>query len=397
MLVIFCEECGGKNIIAQDTLESIGDQTINCQVCDNQISRETIISYSKSSTGTDTKNLRLLFVDDDPVFLDIMGAAITDEYMVSVAQTGEEGLRLAKELMPSIVFLDVNMPEMDGYEVCKRLKKDVQLRHIPVIFISANRTSNDEWKGLSLGAIDYMNKPIEPQIFHARVGNHIRTQKLLDEQRKEAQNFLEISKKLHRNTILLEEEQYTHRFSLLALKKGLDEADQLVTLLDAQGKITWANKQFLNAFPRPAEKIIGQSCSQFFSTPDTECTTCFKPSVKQNDQYQEVEHFSSTLQALVSHKHIPLFNDDGELLSQIHVASIQDSSQENKKEDRPLEQSTLEHLAEMENIVATLTAVSHSITNSVAEDEQFTQYCNFVTNSLKKLTELFGEIAACTK
>jgi CheY-like chemotaxis protein len=393
MLVIFCEECGGKNMVDQETLEHLEVKAIDCQICNSHISMETVISYSGSEKSADTKDLRLLFIDDDPVFLELMNAAITKEYMVSLAQTGEKGLRLAAELKPDMIFLDINMPEMDGYEICTKLKNNEQLRHIPVIFITANTAVNDEWKGLNLGAVDYMNKPIEPQIFHARVSVHIRIQKLLNEHKKEAQKSLEFAEKLKENALLLEQKQEIHHFALLALKDGLDEVNQMVTLLDSNGKIKWANKKCQEALALPLESMLGHSCSNFFSDTDEECAVCFEPSLKKDNRYQSIEHFSSKLQTLVSHKHIPLFNDDGELLSQIHIATPHDTMPEEQKQaNEHLEEFVNKPLADMGHLVATLTTVSHSVTNFETENEQLAKYSDYVSNSLTKLTEILDEL-----
>jgi len=395
MLVIFCEECGGKNMVDQETLEHLEEQAINCQVCNSHISMETVISYSGSGKSADTKDLRLLFVDDDPVFLELMNAAIAKEYMVSLAQTGEEGLRLAEELTPDMIFLDINMPGMDGYEICTELKNNVQLRHIPVIFISANTAVDDEWKGLNLGAVDYMSKPIEPQIFHARVSVHIRIQKLLNEHKKEAQNSRDLAQKLKENALLLEEKKEIHNFALMALKNGLDEVNQMVSLLDSNGKIKWVNNKCSKTLGLPLENIIGHSCSYLFSDTAEECAACFEPSVKKNNEYQAIEHFSSKLQTQVSHKHIPVFNDEGELLSQIHIATPHphDNIQEEQRQEKDrLEQFVQKRLTDLGNLVTTLSAVSHSVTNAKTEDEQFVEYSGYVSNSLSKLTEILDEL-----
>lgn len=116
----------------------------------------------------------VLVVDDTPDNLALMSMLLRDHYNVRVANSGERGLKLAATgHPPDLILLDIMMPGMDGYEVCQRLKTDPQLRHIPVIFLTAKSSMEDEKKGLELGAVDYITKPISPPIVLARVKTHL--------------------------------------------------------------------------------------------------------------------------------------------------------------------------------------------------------------------------------
>jgi putative two-component system response regulator len=116
----------------------------------------------------------VLVVDDTPDNLVLMSGLLKDEYRVKVANSGERALKIAiSEGAPDLILLDIMMPEMDGYEVCKRLKAYPQTRRIPVIFLTAMAEVEDETKGLSLGAVDYITKPISPPIVLARVRTHL--------------------------------------------------------------------------------------------------------------------------------------------------------------------------------------------------------------------------------
>jgi len=384
MLVIFCEECGGKNMVAPETLEKLEGSTIDCQICNSHISTETIVSYSgaksKSAKSVNTKDIKLLFVDDDPLFLEIMHAAIKNEYSVHIALTGEQGLQLAAELIPDMIFLDINMPGMDGYEICTQLKNNPRLRHIPIIFISASATTDDEWKGLKIGAVDYMSKPIDPQIFHARVDVHIRLQKLLDAQQEKVDQSQETVQQLKGKAIQLEQRQEEFSFGMTALKNGLNEVNQMVALLDAEGKIRWANKKSTELLGLPLESILGHSCSKLFCESDEESAPCFASPSEGGTEFQSVEHFSSRLQCTLTHKHIPVFSDDGELLSQIHLAEINTSSHSDQHNQTP-------DIAKLLDIINTLRTVSHTVT----DNKQFENYKTYVLESLAKFTELLKE------
>ena len=116
----------------------------------------------------------VLVVDDTPDNLVLMSGLLKDDYRVKVANSGERALKIAiSDNPPDLVLLDIMMPEMDGYEVCKRLKAYPATRRIPVIFLTAMAEVEDETKGLSLGAVDYITKPISPPIVLARVKTHL--------------------------------------------------------------------------------------------------------------------------------------------------------------------------------------------------------------------------------
>ena len=116
----------------------------------------------------------VLVVDDSPENIDLLGGVLSQDYKIKVALNGEKALKIAgSENPPDIILLDIMMPGMDGYEVCRRLKSDPKTRDIPVIFITSMSEVEDETKGLALGAIDYITKPIRSPIVQARVKSHL--------------------------------------------------------------------------------------------------------------------------------------------------------------------------------------------------------------------------------
>ena len=131
------------------------------------------------------KKRKILLVDDVPQNLEVMINILKEEYTVVVATNGYKALELVHTLpMPDIILLDIMMPKMDGFEVCKRLKSNCETDGIPIIFITSKDNSNDEEKGLKLGAVDYITKPVIPAIVKARVHNYLelrRHQKNLQE------------------------------------------------------------------------------------------------------------------------------------------------------------------------------------------------------------------------
>ena len=116
----------------------------------------------------------VLVVDDVPSNLDVLVSHLEQENVeLVVALSGEEGLALARETHPDLILLDIMMPGIDGYETCRRLKQDPDTADIPVVFLSARNDEVDIEKGLSLGAVDYINKPFSMPILRARLRNHL--------------------------------------------------------------------------------------------------------------------------------------------------------------------------------------------------------------------------------
>ena len=116
----------------------------------------------------------VLVVDDTPGNIDVIKGCLKNEYVIRPAINGELALRLAAtEPLPDLILLDIMMPDMDGYEVLRRLKDNPRTADIPVIYVTALTDINDEVQGLALGAVDYIGKPFSPPIVRARVRTHL--------------------------------------------------------------------------------------------------------------------------------------------------------------------------------------------------------------------------------
>lgn len=116
----------------------------------------------------------ILSVDDVPENIHVVKGILSADYMVSAAINGPLALKIAEKQQPDLILLDVMMPEMDGHEVCRRLKANPVTAHIPVIFVTAMTEEKNEVAGLEVGAVDYVTKPISPQVLRSRVSAQIR-------------------------------------------------------------------------------------------------------------------------------------------------------------------------------------------------------------------------------
>lgn len=124
-------------------------------------------------TALDTRRPTILIVDDEPVNLHLFSGIFKNEYRVLTASLGQECLDIVALDKPDIILLDVMMPDMDGFEVCSRLKSSERTRDIPIMFVTALGDEDSETKGLKVGAVDYITKPISVPVVRTRVTNQI--------------------------------------------------------------------------------------------------------------------------------------------------------------------------------------------------------------------------------
>lgn len=124
---------------------------------------------------------KILLVDDQTIILKSLASILKDEYNILVSKSGNKAIEIAKKIKDlDLILLDISMPEMSGYEVCKVLKSNKETKDIPIIFVTANERSTDEEKGFMLGAADYIIKPFKPSVVKIRVRNQIQSKKYLE-------------------------------------------------------------------------------------------------------------------------------------------------------------------------------------------------------------------------
>ncbi|MDH5628969.1 MAG: response regulator, partial [Gammaproteobacteria bacterium] len=128
----------------------------------------------------------ILVVDDTAANLDVLKGLLSPFYNVKIAINGAIALKIIEKFPPDLILLDVMMPEMDGYEVCRRIKSNPETYKIPIIFVTAMSEASDEQKGFNLGAVDYITKPINPAIVQSRVKTHI----ALSDQRRQCEEMV---------------------------------------------------------------------------------------------------------------------------------------------------------------------------------------------------------------
>ncbi|MCE1240132.1 MAG: response regulator [Azonexaceae bacterium] len=167
----------------------------------------------------------VLLVDDEPVNLQVLRHVLQDDFRLLFARDGHKAIELAAAQQPSLILLDVMMPGMHGYDVCRALKQRADTERIPVIFVTALTDSDEESHGFEVGAVDYITKPISPPVVRARVRTHlslVRVDELLETR-------LQVIQRLGRaaeykdNETGLHVVRMSHYSRVLALAAGLGE------------------------------------------------------------------------------------------------------------------------------------------------------------------------------
>jgi response regulator RpfG family c-di-GMP phosphodiesterase len=143
-----------------------------------------LFSAKKSSYATKEKKMdqkpHILIVDDERFNIKTLTELLREDYKIMAAKTGEQALKTVRgEILPDLILLDIMMPGIDGYEVCEKLKANERTRNIPVIFVTAVTEIEDAARGFQAGAVDFIEKPLNPVMVKARVDLHIKLHKTM--------------------------------------------------------------------------------------------------------------------------------------------------------------------------------------------------------------------------
>lgn len=242
----------------------------------------------------------VLIVDDAPESIDVLRGVLGSEYQVKAAIKGALALELIWATPPDLILLDVMMPEMNGFEVCERLKANPLSAHIPVIFVTTLADAGSEGRGLELGAVDYLTKPYVPALVRSRVKSHLalyhRHLSLEQEVRTRTQELsetrLEIIRRLGRAGEYRDNEtgmhvlRMSHIARLLALRLGMSEGEAELVLQAAPmhdvgklgipdrillkpGKLTPEEWAIMKQHPAIGAEIVGDHPSELMRTART--------------------------------------------------------------------------------------------------------------------------------
>ncbi|ARN55918.1 response regulator [Sedimentisphaera salicampi] len=190
---------------------------------------------------------KVLIIDDNPDNLRVAATVINNAgYEVMLALTGKEGLACATHNRPDIILLDIMMPEMNGYEVCRKLKENEHTSEIPVLFVSARDEIKDIKRAFDVGGVDHIAKPFVPEILAVRVNNqleHFRLMKNLSEREKMFKNLFRSIK-------------------------------QPIALIDSNYIIKYCNLEFSSVFELSPNMAIGRNCFEVTCGGKSKCSHC---------------------------------------------------------------------------------------------------------------------------
>lgn len=249
----------------------------------------------------------VLVVDDVVENIDILNNLLNKHYKVKAARSGKKALEIVKmKPAPDLILLDIMMPEMDGYEVIQHLKKDPKTASIPVIFVSAKNETFDQTRAFSLGAADYITKPIAPEVTIARVNTHIALHE--KEKHLKARVKKEVSKRIEQEKLLLRQSRLAAMGEMMSvITHQWNQPLSVIGMVSTSLKVSAELDEITNEEVVNQLKVIDDNLS-FMSQTMVDFKNYFRPdkykkSFKIND---EVENVASMLKPMLKRHNIKL-------------------------------------------------------------------------------------------
>lgn len=217
----------------------------------------------------------IMVVDDSIENLDFLMSTLRQNgHKVRPFSNGEAALRALRSVTPDLILLDIIMPDMDGYEVFRRLKADPRTQGIPVLFITALTDSEDETKGLDLGAVDFITKPINPSVLRARVENHLelkrKTDQLMAAQARLEKVNAELEGRVAERTVELTAANDKLRVSEETFRAIFESAEDWIFVKDVNLRFTHVNPAMLKAYNVEIDQVIGKTLNEFRDADEAE-------------------------------------------------------------------------------------------------------------------------------
>ncbi|MBK6346895.1 MAG: response regulator transcription factor [Bacteroidales bacterium] len=195
----------------------------------------------------ETQNASILLVDDEPDILEFLSYNLQKEgYNVFRASNGIDALKIARKVRPNLIILDVMMPQPDGYEICREIRRDEQLKDSVVAFLSAKSEEVSQIEGFKVGADDFIGKPVKPRVFLFRVQALLRRQN----------GVKETSNRIFFDDLMIDKESYTVVKAGITIELSKKEFELLILLSSKPGKVFSRDEIFLKVWG--PEVIVGE-------------------------------------------------------------------------------------------------------------------------------------------
>ena len=321
----------------------------------------------------DADKAQILIVDDSSASLKLMTTLLTNQgYRVRPASSGHLALRSAAVEAPDLILLDVKMPDMDGYEVCRRLKADEHTRNIPLIFISGLDDVVDKVKGFGAGGVDYITKPFDPEDLLARIETHLqlrRLQKQLEERNLQLQK--EIVERERAERLLQDKEARYH-----AIVEGFDG---YIYICSQDYRVEFMNERFIE---RTGYDGTGELCFKTLHDRDAICPWCVNNQVF-NGETVRWELLSPKDNRWFYVVDVPIYHTDGSISKQAMILDITDR----KRMEEDLRQAH-EHLEwQVTERTAELAQANTTLRVEVTERKRAEEELHKVNRTLRMLSD----------
>jgi PAS domain S-box-containing protein len=337
----------------------------------------------------------LLIVDDDLNVRQTMEAFLTREgYEVRCAPNGEMALMFAHEDPPELILLDIRLPDLDGFQVCRRLKEDEKTRDIPVIFISALDEVVEKVKGFAAGGLDYVTKPFQSEELLARVETHLALKRL--QIQVEAQNA-----RLEQEIIKSRRTEEQIKQAAEEWRTTFDSITDLVSIHDKDFQIVRANQAFAAAFGMEIKAVLGKKCFEIIHGTEEPWPQCPHRQTLVSGKPVTEEFFEPRLGKYLQVSASPIWNSQNEATGSVHI--VKDVT-ERKRAEEALQKAHDELEERVKERTAELAGAKEQLQERFEEIEQLKQRLEreniYLQEEIKLLvehTEIVGQSTVMRK
>ncbi len=340
----------------------------------------------------------ILIVDDAPENIDVLVNILRSHYEIKAAINGARAIKIAKaEPKPDMILLDITMPGMDGYEVCRRLKEDSAIADIPVIFITGSINIESQKRGFDLGAVDYITRPLSPPVVRSRIKTHLQ---LYDQNRV-------LEEKVRQRTADLEKKRLELLRSETHLRTLINTLPDLVWLKDPQGRYLSCNAKVERFFGATQAEIVGKTDHDFvnekladsFNQEDQTAMAAGRVCMNEEEIIYTDDGHREILETIKT----PMYDAEGNLIGVLGIG--RDITERKKLEEQVLHTQKMKAIGtlaggiahDFNNILSSVMGYTELALFSLPEKSQATDQLNHVFTASLRAKDLIGQILTSSR